>query len=133
MDSGCPLGARVPIFQNFKNFVFQARSLKISHNIDHVNQKSYQLTFFGLGAPFGLPGAPKCQNFRHFVFQVRSLKISLNIDHVNQKSYQLKFFGLIAPFGVPRPQCVEKIKILSFELESSKFYMLILCNRIEIC
>ena len=60
---------------------------KISHEVDYVNLKPYYLNFFGLGAPFGLPGAPKCQNFRHFVFQVRSLKISLNIDHVDQKSY----------------------------------------------
>ena len=35
-----------------------------SHNIDHVNQKSYQLKFFGLGALLRLPGTPNdCQNF----------------------------------------------------------------------
>ena len=90
----------------FENFILNARVLKISHKVDYVNLKPYYLIFFGLGAPFGLPGAPKCQNFRHFVFQARSLKISHNIDHVNQKSYQLKFFGLIAPFGVPKaPKC----------------------------
>ena len=32
-----------PTQKNLKIVIFQARALKISHNIDHVNQKSYQL------------------------------------------------------------------------------------------
>jgi len=95
---------------------------KISHKVDYVNQKPYQLKFFGLGAPFGLPGAPKCQNFKNFVFQARSFKISLNIDHVNQKSYYLIFFGLGAPFGMPGPQSVKILDILFFKLNRLKFH-----------
>merc|ERR1711878_256796 len=75
---------------------------KISHKVDYVNQKPYQLKFFGLGAPLGLLGAPKCQNFKNFVFQARSFKISLNIDHVNQKSYYLNFFWFGCPVWAAR-------------------------------
>ena len=98
---GGPVWARgAPKCQNFKITIFQARALKISHNIDCVNQKSYLLKFFGLGAPFGRPGAPKCPNFENFILNARVFKISHKVDYVNQKPYQLKFFGLGAPLGL---------------------------------